>query len=146
MHMPCTNGVKHMINLDLVTWHAMCCRDCTIGRITDTRERICLYMRSSIGWGAFLLAAAANVAIAGPGEPPDSAVLSQTQTRVQGGLPAPTGRLKFKSAGPVCICGEGLSERDIEKATPKFKSDKEAISKPGVSRSQEKPVNSGASK
>lgn len=26
-------------------------------------------------------------------------------------------RLKFKSRGPVCLCGNGLSEKDIERAT-----------------------------
>jgi hypothetical protein len=25
-------------------------------------------------------------------------------------------RLKFKSRGPVCLCGNGLSEKDIERA------------------------------
>lgn len=25
-------------------------------------------------------------------------------------------RLKFKSRGPVCLCGNGLSEKDIEQA------------------------------
>jgi len=37
-------------------------------------------------------------------------------TQIQGGVPAPKGRLKFKSSGPVCMCGEGMSERDIEQA------------------------------
>jgi hypothetical protein len=37
----------------------------------------------------------------------------QQKTPVKGMLPAAKGRLKFKSAGPMCICGEGLSERDI---------------------------------
>jgi len=44
-----------------------------------------------------------------------------------GALPAPTGRLKFKSAGPVCLCGDGgLSERDIEQALAKLKAEKVA--------------------
>jgi hypothetical protein len=42
-------------------------------------------------------------------------------TQIQGGVPAPKGRLKFKSSGPVCMCGEGMNERDIEKAMAKLR-------------------------
>jgi hypothetical protein len=42
-------------------------------------------------------------------------------TQIQGGVPAPKGRLKFKSSGPVCMCGEGMSERDIEQRMAKLK-------------------------
>lgn len=40
-----------------------------------------------------------------------SQVVTQTA-----GVPPAKGRLRFKSAGPVCMCGEGLSEKDIEAA------------------------------
>jgi len=35
---------------------------------------------------------------------------------VTSGVPPAKGRLRFKSAGPVCMCGDGMSERDIEAA------------------------------
>lgn len=35
---------------------------------------------------------------------------------VTAGAPPAKGRLRFKSAGPVCMCGDGMSERDIEAA------------------------------
>ena len=43
--------------------------------------------------------------------PPDSPVAAD-------GIDPPSGkgRLRFKSRGPVCMCGDGLSERDIERA------------------------------
>lgn len=108
-------------------------------------------MRNSLGWAVFVSMAAANGAVAGPVGPPASADISQHPTRVQGRLPAPKGRLKFKSAGPVCICGEGLSERDIEQAMAnKLRSDKVAVPDSDASRSrggsQEKNLNSGVSK
>lgn len=40
---------------------------------------------------------------------------------IPGGRPSPKGRLKFKSGGPVCMCGEGMNERDIERLTEKLK-------------------------
>lgn len=42
--------------------------------------------------------------------------LVPSATVAAAGSPKATGRLRFKSAGPVCMCGEGLSERDIEAA------------------------------
>lgn len=48
------------------------------------------------------------------------------KTQIQGGVPAPKGRLKFKSSGPVCMCAEGMSERDIEQAMARLKQDKAA--------------------
>ena len=107
-------------------------------------------MRNSLGWAVFLSMTAANTAVAAPIGPPASAAISQQPTRVQGRLPLPTGRLKFKSPGPVCICGEGLSERDIEQAMAKFRSDKVATPDSDASRSRggnpEKTLNSGVSK
>ncbi len=41
--------------------------------------------------------------------PPESAASERDAPR------AP--RLKFKSRGPICLCGSGLSEKDIEQAT-----------------------------
>jgi hypothetical protein len=57
-------------------------------------------------------------------------------TQIQGGVPAPKGRLKFKSSGPVCMCGEGMSERDIEQAMARLKQDKAAGSGSVTSSSQ----------
>lgn len=47
-------------------------------------------------------------------------------------VPAATGRLKFKSSGPVCMCAEGLSERDIEQALAKLQSEKTAGEDPAT--------------
>ena len=57
-------------------------------------------------------------------------------TQIQGGVPAPKGRLKFKSSGPVCMCGEGMSERDIEQAMARLEQDKAAGSGSVTSSSQ----------
>jgi hypothetical protein len=48
-------------------------------------------------------------------------------------VPLKKGRLRFKSSGPVCMCAEGMSERDIEKKRIRFKQDKseEAVSGAG---------------
>ncbi len=107
-------------------------------------------MRYSIGWAVLLSTLSGNTALAAPAGTPGAAEATQSPTRIQGGLPAPTGRLKFKSAGPVCICGEGLSERDIEKAMAKFKTDKDSVPGSDADRSQagakERNLNSGVSK
>ena len=59
-----------------------------------------------------LLAHAAPV-FAAPESPPG---LSSPVATRGSGVPPAQGRLRFKSAGPVCMCGEGLSEKDIERA------------------------------
>lgn len=87
------------------------------------------------GWPFVLLAAASGVASVSAApmtsqETTTQATKEQTTTvqipLMQGGVAAPKGRLKFKSSGPVCMCGEGMSERDIERAMAKLKQDKNA--------------------
>lgn len=50
----------------------------------------------------------------------EDAVMSEVSatgvTRMSPALPKPTGRLKFKTSGPVCMCGEGMSEKDIARS------------------------------
>lgn len=60
-----------------------------------------------------VLLAYATPAIAAP---ESQSQISPPLTAASGGAPPPAGRLRFKSAGPVCMCGEGLSEKDIERA------------------------------
>ena len=71
-------------------------------------------------------------------------------TSGQGGVPAPKGRLKFKSSGPVCMCAEGLSEKDIEQAMSKAKSARSSDSNSGSghiqANTQDKPINLGVVK
>lgn len=96
-------------------------------------------MRNSTRWAAtFLLSVAAGsmaTASAAPlaSVPPEVTVQA---TQGQGGVPAAKGRLKFKSAGPICMCAEGLSEKDIEQAMTKSKADKTTGPDSGSSRSQ----------
>lgn len=65
-------------------------------------------------------------------------------------LPAATGRLKFKSSGPVCMCGEGLSEKDIEQALAKLQHEKSADQHSGSAQANatrpDNNLNSGAAK
>jgi len=82
--------------------------------------------------------------------PPEMATQA---TQVKGWVPVAKGRLKFKSAGPVCICGEGLSERDIEQGMARSKPGNAAASDSsnlGTGRSQasgqENNLNSGVAK
>lgn len=110
-------------------------------------------MRNSTRWAvAFLLsAAAASMApvIAAPlaSVPPE---MTLQATQGQGGVPAAKGRLKFKSAGPICMCAEGLSEKDIEQALAKSKAEKrtgsDSGSSPSQANSQEKNLNLGVAK
>jgi len=82
-----------------------------------------------------LLAAAGSIASVSA----DPVVLPETTTQtnqgqatqIQGGLPAPKGRLKFKSSGPVCMCAEGMSERDIEQSIAKLKEKEGRTAGPG---------------
>jgi len=60
-----------------------------------------------------------------------------TSLQSQGGKPAPKGRLKFKTSGPVCMCAEGMSERDIEQAMAKLKTGNNPGPDSGDSRIQE---------
>ena len=60
-----------------------------------------------------VLLAHAVPAYAGPGSLPD---LNAQSAVGRADLPPAKGRLRFKSAGPVCMCSEGLSEKDIERA------------------------------
>lgn len=99
-------------------------------------------MRNLTRWAVvfLLLAAAGSIASVSAA----TVVLPQTttqsmqgqKTQIQGGVPAPKGRLKFKSSGPVCMCAEGMSERDIEQAMAKLKQDKAAGSGSVTSNSQ----------
>lgn len=79
----------------------------------------------------FLLVAVANAA---PAVSPETITLA---IKRQGDVPAAKGRLKFKSSGPVCMCAEGMSERDIEQAVAKSKQNKVADPDSGTSRSQD---------
>ena len=67
-----------------------------------------------------------------------------------GSVPAAKGRLKFKSAGPVCMCGEGLSERDIEQALAKQQLEKsggqDPATRPVPVTGQENNINLGVAK
>ena len=67
-----------------------------------------------------------------------------------GSVPPAKGRLKFKSAGPVCMCGDGLSERDIEQALAKLQSEKTGGQNPETRTvpvtAQENNINLGVSK
>lgn len=56
---------------------------------------------------------------------------------IPGRRPSPKGRLKFKSGGPVCMCGEGMSERDIERLTEKLKENRAAGSESVTTDSQD---------
>lgn len=42
---------------------------------------------------------------------------SETQLSQEAPVPSVKSRLKYKGAGPVCICNSGLSERDIASRT-----------------------------
>lgn len=75
-------------------------------------------MQKLTGWIVVLSLAAASVAPAAAAAGPETTAQAK---QWQGGVPAAKGRLKFKSSGPVCMCAEGLSERDIEQALAKFK-------------------------
>lgn len=77
-----------------------------------------------------------------------SAPSASAAAAAQGGVPQATGRLKFKSAGPVCMCAEGLSERDIEQALAKAKPavGADSGSSRNQSSSQEKNINLGVLK
>ncbi len=99
-------------------------------------------MRNLTGWAVvfLLLAAAGSIASVSAATvvlPETTTQSTQGQkTQIQGGVPAPKGRLKFKSSGPVCMCGEGMSERDIEQAMARLKQDKAAGSGSVTSSSQ----------
>ena len=72
----------------------------------------------------FLLSAVASSIVTVTAAPAISPEMTKQTTQGQGAVPEPKGRLKFKSSGPVCMCAEGLSERDIEQAIAKSKLDK----------------------
>ena len=99
-------------------------------------------MRNLTGWAVvfLLLAAAGSIASVSAATvvlPETTTESTQGQkTQIQGGVPAPKGRLKFKSSGPVCMCAEGMSERDIEQAMTRLKQAKAAGSGSVTSSSQ----------
>ena len=99
-------------------------------------------VRKLTGWTVVILLSATaggitSVSAATVVLPETTIQATQRQTtQMQGGLPAPKGRLKFKSSGPVCMCAEGMSERDIEQAMAKLKQDKAAGSGSVTSNSQ----------
>lgn len=115
-------------------------------------------MRNWTSWVvAFLLVGSVAGVAPVSATPAVSAELITPATSGQGGVPAPKGRLKFKSSGPVCMCAEGLSEKDIEQALAKARSekgaDKSADPNSGSGRiqannqeKQEKPHNLGVAK
>lgn len=114
-------------------------------------------MRILTGWVvAFLLPVAAGSMSPVSAAPVSSSEINMSSraTPGQGGVPAAKGRLKFKSSGPVCMCAEGMSERDIEQAMAKSGSgkiaDKIAGQDSGANRGQaggqEKTLNSGVAK
>jgi len=111
-------------------------------------------MRNLPGWvAAFLLPTAAG-AMAPAGAASLLALETSPQASVAPGgsssVPAAKGRLKFKSAGPVCMCGEGLSERDIEQALAKLQTEKtggqDPATRPVPVTGQENNVNLGVAK
>jgi hypothetical protein len=46
-----------------------------------------------------------------------TSVTPETQLSQEAAVPSVRSRLKFKGAGPVCMCNSGLSERDIARGT-----------------------------
>jgi hypothetical protein len=62
-----------------------------------------------------------------------AAGISASQTG-DGSAPATKRRLRFKSSGPVCMCAEGMSERDIEKNRLKHEQDKSVDTISGAGR------------
>ena len=100
-----------------------------------------------------LLSTAASAmapASAAPLPAPDASPQASAAPRASGSVPAAKGRLKFKSAGPVCMCGEGLSERDIEQALARQQSEKaggqESATRPVPVTGQENNLNLGVTK
>ena len=109
-------------------------------------------MRNVTGWVVALLVAAGAIAPVGaaPMVTPEARPQAATGPGAYAAVPAPKGRLKFKSAGPVCMCGEGMSERDIEHALAKSAAEKIAGQESGTSQTpvggQEKNLNLGVAK
>jgi len=106
-------------------------------------------MRRSTGWVALLSAAAVNAAAIVPAVSAEAA--TNQSTTVRGAAPAPTGRLKFKHSGPVCKCGDGLSEQDLEQALAKTSKQRkttrpDSASSRGQARSQHDNLNLGVPK
>ena len=65
-------------------------------------------MQNWTGWAvAFLMAGSAAGVAPVSAAPAVSAEPITPATSGQGGVPAPKGRLKFKSSGPVCMCAGG---------------------------------------
>lgn len=85
--------------------------------------------------GVFALLLATAAAYADPVDQVASEVVPVTGELQQKdeSVPLKKGRLRFKSSGPVCMCAEGMSEREIEKKRIRFKQDKteEAVSGAG---------------
>jgi len=105
-------------------------------------------MRNLTGWAAGWAVALLLAAVGGmsPVSAAQGVEISTQATPKQGGLPAPKGRLKFKSAGPVCMCGEGMSEKDIEQALARSQPDKSTDSGVGGGQTGEKNLNLGVAK
>lgn len=68
----------------------------------------------------FFAVASSHVA---PALSAETAVL-ETIVKGQSEVAVTKGRLKFKSSGPVCMCGNGMSEQDLLKALAKSKQDR----------------------
>lgn len=58
-------------------------------------------------------------------------------TKVQSEVSVVKGRLKFKSIRPVCMCAEGMSERDIQQALARSKQGQIVEPDKDINRSQD---------
>jgi len=111
-------------------------------------------MRNLTGWvAAFLLPMAAGgmgTASAAPLLAPETRPQASAAPGGLSSVPAAKGRLKFKTSGPVCMCAEGLSERDIEQALAKLQPEKTAgqdsVTRQTSVSGQEKNLNLGVAK
>lgn len=101
-------------------------------------------MRRLTGWLALSSAAAVNAAAIAPAVSAEAATTQSTT--VHSVAPAPSGRLKFRRPGPVCMCGDGPSEKDIEQALDKSPKTTPAARGHGQAGSQHENLNSGVPK
>ena len=111
-------------------------------------------MRLLTGWAIAILLPLAAGSFAPASAAPALAADASPQPGMASGtyssVPPAKGRLKFKSNGPVCMCAEGLSERDIEQALAKLQPEKTTGQDSGTGQTaagrQEKNLNSGVAK
>lgn len=79
---------------------------------------------------------AVAVAHATPAISAETAAL-ETIIKGQSEVPVTKGRLKFKSSRPVCMCAEGMSERDIQQALTRSKQGGMVETDTGINRSKD---------